>query len=102
MNTWRFSEYYLYGLYASLVYDTAQEKHFPVDERTFPYLEYQYFSSKDDVAGCVKRILESPGTQGIFFQKKGIRKRNQRGGEIISFEDIKTMVYSNWEQTGNI
>jgi len=101
MNTWRFSEYYLYGLYAGLVYDTVQKKHFPADERVFPYLKYQYFGCKDDVTDRMKRILESRSSQGIFFQKKGIRKRNRSGG-IISFEDIKTMVYSYWEQTGNI
>jgi len=97
MNTWRFSEYYLYVLYTSLLSDTEQEKHFPVDERIFPYLKYQYFDSKDDVAEQMTRILSSPNTQGIFFQKKGTRFRNQLGG-IISFDDIKMMVYLNWKQ----
>lgn len=101
MNTWRFSEYYLYALYANLVYDIASEKHFAVDKRIFPYLKYQYFCSKNDVFEKMERILSNPYTQGICFQKKGTRFRNQPGG-MISFEDIKTMVYSNWEQTGNI
>lgn len=96
MNTYRFSENYLYALYAGYVEDKNMEKHFIIDKRTFLTLEYMDYCSEKAVKEKVVEILSDNGIQGITFQKKGSKYRNENS--LVSFPFIKQLVYEYWKE----
>ena len=94
MNTYRFSENYLYALYTSYIADKNMQKHFIVNNRTFLTLEYMNFFSEEAVRSKVIEILSNSEIQGITFQKKGSKYRDVRS--LVSFSFIKQLVYEYW------
>lgn len=96
MNTYRFSENYLYALYANYIADRNMQKHFIVDKRTFLTLEYMNFSSEEAVRNKVMKILSDSEMQGITFQKKGSKYRNV--DSVVSFSFIEQLVHEYWER----
>lgn len=95
MNTYRFSEYFLYAIYVHFKKDPMLKTHFVLRNALFPMLKYNSLSSKEDINEKTKELLSKDCTYGIFYQKAGIRFR--KGQRVIPFSELKGIVYSYWE-----
>lgn len=94
MNTYRFSEYFLYAMYVYFKKDPMLTKHFDLRDSLFPMLKFADFSSKEEVNNRMKQFLSKESTYGIFFQKDGIRFRKKCP---VDFTTLKEIVHAHWK-----
>lgn len=93
MNTYRFSEYFLYANY---VYHKSELKgHFELPEDYFSMLKYSDFVSTERLKDEIGVIMSEAYTYGIWFQKKGTRHRHEQGA--ITFPELKQIIYELWD-----
>lgn len=92
MNTYRFSENYLYGMYVNYIYDTDMKKHFITDHKIFPWIRYTDYLSLEDCDSEINAVIAKE--MGIKFQKEGQRNRNKKSP--VAFSDVKQLVYTYW------
>jgi len=95
MNTYRFSEYFLYSNY---VYHKLKLKgHFELKNDCFSMLRYSSFSQREKLTGEIKRNLSKEHVKGIWFQKNGTRHRHEQG--MIAFSELEQMIHEIWGET---
>lgn len=94
MNTYRFSEYFLYAMYVYFKKDPLLTTHFDLQDSLFPMLKFADFSSKEEVNNRMKQLLSKDSTCGIFFQKDGIRFRKECP---VDFPALKEIVHAHWK-----
>lgn len=91
MNTYRFSEYFLYANY---VYHKSELKgHFELKKDYFLMLKYPNFVSKEKLKEEIDHVRSMH--YGIWFQKKGTRHRHEQSA--ITFPDLKQIIYELWD-----
>lgn len=97
MNTYRFSEYFLYANY---VYHKSKMKgHFELKDDHFSMLKYSSFVQTERLKDEIERILSKEYVIGIWFQKKGTRHRHEQG--IITFPQLKHVIHEMWDEANN-
>lgn len=98
MNTYRFSEYFLYANY---VYHKSKLKgHFELKDDYFSMLKYSSFVQTERLKDEIERILSKEHVQGIWFQKKGTRHRHERG--VIAFPELKQIISEVWNEVDTV
>lgn len=98
MNTYRFSEYFLYTIY--VLYKLEQNAHFELQGKYFQYLKHPYFIQAEKLKEKIIQILSKDGTLGIWFQKKGTRHRHEQG--VIAFPELKQIVSEVWDEVNAV
>lgn len=93
MNTYRFSEYFLYAIYVHFKNATMLNKHFDLQDSLFPIQKFADFRSKEEVNERMKQLLSKDSVYGIFFQKDGVRFRKENS---VGFSELKEIVHSYW------
>lgn len=66
-NTYRFSEYYLYGLFCDYVLDLRD--HYTYDTRMFPATHIDRFHTAGELREAVSEAMKLPGIYGVWLQK---------------------------------
>ncbi len=66
-NTYRFSEYYLYGLFCDHVLNLRS--HYLYDTRMFPATHIDRFHSAGELREAVQEAMSRPGIYGVWLQK---------------------------------
>lgn len=85
-NTYRFSEYYLYGLFNDFIYKS--KNHFITDSRPFPMIDISS-SSNDSFRDEIIKLKNNNDIQGVWLQK---HQRNNKNIHLLSFESIKKII----------
>lgn len=94
MNTYRFSEYFLYALFVHYKNDPALQEHFNLQNNIFPMCKYSDFQSREALSERIGELLSNDYTIGVFFQKNGTRFRNEL--PPVPFRELKQVIYSYW------
>jgi len=94
MNTYRFSEYFLYALFVHYKNDSALQEHFNLQNNIFPMCKYSDFQSREALSERIGELLSNDYTIGVFFQKNGTRFRNEL--PPVPFCELKQVIYSYW------
>lgn len=92
-NTYRFSEYYLYGAYSDFY--LKKRNHFVMDVHFFPQIDMGWCSSYDEFILRMNELLLDKNAMGLWLQK-GCRKSNSKN--YINFNDVKKAVYDYWNK----
>jgi len=95
MNTYRFSEYFLYALFAMYKEDVTMQGHFELQDNLFPMCKYSDFQSSEAISERIGQLLDNDNAFGIFFQKNGTRFRNDT--PPVPFSELRKIIYSYWE-----
>ncbi|MDE6557305.1 MAG: hypothetical protein K2K55_10145 [Duncaniella sp.] len=67
-NTYRFSEYYTYGIFATL--RRGMEGHYPTDIHRFPVVDISLTPTEKSFRETIGPLLASPDTLGLWLQKR--------------------------------
>jgi len=94
MNTYRFSEYFLYALFVHYKNDAAQQLHFDLQNKIFLLCKYSDFQTKETLNERVRELLSNDNALGLHFQKHGAKFRNKK--TPVPFSELKQIVYSHW------
>lgn len=94
MNTYRFSEYFLYALFVHFKDDSMLQQHFELQNNIFPMCKYSDFQSKEEISERVSDLLANDYAIGVFFQKNGTKSRNKK--TPVTFSELKQIIYSFW------
>lgn len=92
-NTYRFSEYYTYGIYTDLI--LGLRNHYLIDYRINPQLARESCSSIDEFVSKAKEMLKQPEIKGIWLQKTG---RKNLSNSYLNFEQIRSAIYELWNK----
>ena len=98
MNTYRFSEYFLYSNY--VYHKLGLKAHFELRDNFFSMLKYSSFTQIEKLKDEIKRILSEEYVQGIWFQKKGTRHRHEQG--VTAFPELKQIVSEVWNEVDTV
>ena len=85
-NTYRFSEYYLYGLFNDYIYN--DKNHFITNQRPFPMIDLSN-STPQSFKNDIIKIKENSKVQGVWLQK---HQRNNKNMHLLSFENIEKII----------
>lgn len=91
-NTYRFSEYYLYGLYTDHKLNLAN--HFEISKHLFPMIDIGKIQSKQQLLNSIKEIMTSDTSLGVWLQKS---KRNSTDTRYFEFDQVLEVVKAYWD-----
>lgn len=91
-NTYRFSEYYTYGIYTSLF--LGGRGHYRVDTHPYPVVDISLIDSPETFRSHAAKLLSDPAVHGLWFQK---RDRKNLASSYLPFNDIRRIVTSMWD-----
>jgi len=91
-NTYRFSEYYLYGIYVNAI--LGGRNHFFDDKRIFPHLSIKEYNERESFENKVKDIMQDDKIIGLWLQKT-LRKKNSQ--HYLDFDTKKQVIESFWK-----
>ncbi len=86
-NTYRFSEFYLYGIFTE--YALAMNNHKVIDHRLFPVVHVAGFDSADALGRRVRELTADGSLPGVWVQKS---TKNISGGKKVSIDDVRRIV----------
>lgn len=92
-NTYRFSEYYLYGIYTDKILNLRS--HFLIDKHLFPQIDISEYNTIESFKDKAKELYADSDTLGFWLQKKN---RKKLGYSYLSFEHIVQELRSLWNQ----
>ncbi len=92
-NTYRFSEYYTYGIYTD--YYLQQRNHFLTEEHYFPQIEMSSCKTRDEFATRLEIYMDDDRSMGLWLQKAD-RKANS--GNYLDFNIIENVVREYWKK----
>lgn len=81
-NTYRFSEYYLYGIFTTLRLNCRH--HYLIDYHPYPVVDISGFRTLIDFLDTISEHLEQPYNQGLWLQKRD--RRHLAGSYLPSYE----------------
>lgn len=90
-NTYRFSEYYTYGIFTDL--ELHLKNHFVIDYHIFPQIDISECSSKDDFKAKAIEAMKGEHAMGLWLQKKD---RKALADKYLAFDEIEETVKSLW------
>ena len=96
-NTYRFSEYYMYGIYSD--YFLKCKNHFLTNIHYFPQLEMPTNHSKEFFLKAIDSLMCDENTMGLWLQKAN---RKSNSNNYIDFEVIRQIITEYWENNKNI
>lgn len=92
-NTYRFSEYYTYGIFCK--HFLKMQNHFHVDRHYFPQVDRSSCSDKNDFVTKMKKELEDKSAMGLWLQK---RVRKSRSKSYLDFDVISQAIKEYWDE----
>jgi hypothetical protein len=90
-NTYRFSEYFLYGIYVDAI--LGGRNHFFDDKRIFPHLSIKEYNERKLFENKVKEVMQDDNVIGLWLQKT-LRKKNSQN--YLEFDAKKQIIESFW------
>ncbi len=91
-NTYRFSEYYLYGLFTD--YELKMEHHYLTEKHLFPLVDIGQLPSKEKLKERINDIMSDKDILGVWLQKA---HRNDNPS-YIPHNEIEETIHEYWEQ----
>lgn len=91
-NTYRFSEYYTYGIYTDKV--LGLENHFLIDYHLFPQIDISECSNVDDFKKKMDTSLANDNAMGLWLQKKD---RKLLADKYLDFGMIDNEIKDYWD-----
>lgn len=90
-NTYRFSEYYTYGIYTDKILGT--KNHYLINYHVFLQIDISECSDIDDFKEKMKESLSTATSVGLWLQKKD---RKLLADKYLSFEEIEKVIKAEW------
>jgi hypothetical protein len=90
-NTYRFSEYYLYGIHTSNVLN--MDNHYYVDYRTFCTLDLIKYNDAKALRTAIDNAMADPRVVGVVLQKSNRKLFN---GKYLDFNIIEQTIKAYW------
>lgn len=90
-NTYRFSEYYTYGIFTDK--ELNLKKHYIIEKHLFPLIDISECPDIESFIASMNQSLSDPETIGVWLQKKN---RKALSGKYLSFEKINKVVHQYW------
>lgn len=81
-NTYRFSEYYLYGLCTDHL--LGWRNHYPYDTRILPATHISRFSTTGELRDTLQTLMSTPGIYGAWLQKGKRTEHTLPHGEVAA------------------
>lgn len=94
-NTYRFSEYYLYGIFCSEINNITETNHTIIKKRLFPMINISGSSSEEMLRESIANVLSDRNVIGLFMQKG-----NRIKGFYIDYDVKYRVVKSFWKDNG--
>ena len=91
-NTYRFSEYYTYGIYTDYILD--MKNHYLIDYHVFPQIDISECPDIDDFKAQMKKTLSDSHAVGLWLQKKA---RKSLSDKYLDFNSIYDALANFWE-----
>ena len=95
-NTYRFSEYYLYGLYTD--YNLNLANHYEISYHLFPMIDIGRIKSELELEDAIRGIMSRSTSLGVWLQKS---KRNSADTKYFDFEKVQDIIKKYWDSTYN-
>ncbi len=92
-NTYRFSEYYTYGIFTDKRY--GLKNHYITDFHVFPQIEMSSCRTKNEFFDSIEKELEDDNVMGLWLQKKD-RKNNS--SNYLSFNVVQNCIREYWDK----
>lgn len=92
-NTYRFSEYYTYGIYTDKV--LHMKNHFIIDKHVLPQIDISECDGLDDFRIKMEKSLADPQAMGLWLQKKD---RKLLADKYLDFSQIYSVIHQYWEK----
>lgn len=92
-NTYRFSEYYTYGIYTDKV--LHMKNHFFIEKHLFPQIDISECSSLDDFRCKMEDCLTDSQAMGLWLQKKN---RKLLADKYLDFYQINKIIHQYWNR----
>lgn len=92
-NTYRFCEYYTYGIFT--YYELHAKNHYITDKQLFPIIDIAEYPDTESFIHSVEKVLSSPFAIGIVCQKKN---RKALSGKYLSFEKRNKAIHQFWKK----
>lgn len=97
-NTYRFSEYYLYGIYVTFVKQT--ECHYNMTKYLFPMIDMLKANSISDLEmAIVSKLNFDSEIMGIWLQKSN---RKRMTSKYQNYNDVRSVIHKIWESGNNL
>ncbi|MDE6191878.1 MAG: hypothetical protein K2G47_09720 [Muribaculum sp.] len=90
-NTYRFSEYYLYGIFSDYVLNL--ENHYIIDQHLFPMIDIRNVTDETMLEESIHQIMSNPLCLGVWLQKS---KRNASETHYLNYNVIDSIVKKIW------
>lgn len=90
-NTYRFSEYYLYGIFTDYILNL--KRHYIIDEHLFPMIDIRDIKNETMLEDAIHKIMSKPLCLGVWLQKS---KRNASGTHYLNYKTIDSIVKKIW------
>lgn len=92
-NTYRFSEYYMYGIFSDYVY--GLKNHYLSEKRLFPMVQVSDIASAEQLKERIVEKMADNAIFGVWLQKHNRTKQNYNH---IQFEEISKAVHELWTE----
>lgn len=90
-NTYRFSEYYTYGIYTDKILE--MRNHFVIDYHIFPQIDISECEGIDDFKSKVKKSMSKEHALGLWLQKKD---RKLLEDKYLDFKATEKVIKEYW------
>lgn len=90
-NIYRFSEYYLYGIFTDYLFD--MKNHELISKHLFPMVDITKCGTSEDLLSIINRQMSDSEVLGVWLQKQ---KRNDPTLKSLSFNQIQKVVRGLW------
>ena len=91
-NTYRFSEYYTYGIYSDKILE--MKNHYLINYHVFPQIDISECSDIDDFKARMKDVLSDSQAVGLWLQKKD---RKSLSDKYLEFNSIHDAIFDYWK-----
>lgn len=91
-NTYRFGEYYMYGIYTD--HELKMKNHYLIDYHVFPQIDISECSGVDDFKSRMTELLKDNKAEGLWLQKKD---RKLLADKYLDFEAIDEAIKDYWK-----
>ena len=92
-NTYRFSEYYTYGIFTDKV--LHMKNHFLIEKHVLPQIDISECSGLDDFKVKMIKSLSDPQAMGLWLQKKD---RKMLADKYLDFKQINHIIHQYWNK----
>ena len=91
-NTYRFSEYYTYGIFTDK--ELKLKNHSIINKHLFPQIDISECPDTKSFVSAIKESLSDPETMGLWLQKKN---RKLLSDKYLDFNKINEAIHQYWE-----